>query len=126
VCNAYLPSTTTLERYVWVVKHFVEQGFYVLVDYHAHESEDALESPEALVHNWLRLWRALAAVPSWEDELKGRVFLDVINEPDEHKIGWTGPLPGGPHAASLSEYYLAVMDAIYEESPNSTLFFIQV
>jgi hypothetical protein len=116
-----------LERFVWVVKYFAEQGFYVLVDYHTHESENALDSPAALVDNWLRLWRALTAVSSWEDELKGRIFLDLINEPDEHKIGWDGPMPGSQYTASLSEYYLAVMDALYQEAgPDATLFFIQV
>lgn len=112
---------------MWVVKHFAEQGFYVLVDYHTHEAEDALDSPAALTENWLRLWRALTALPSWEEELKGRVFLDLINEPDEHKIGWDGPLPGGQRSAALSEYYLGLMDALYQEGgPDSTLLFIQV
>lgn len=126
ICNAYLPSGSTLDRYVWVVKHFVEQGFYVLVDYHTHNSENALESPESLVANWMRLWRAMTALSSWEDEMKGRVFLDIINEPDEHRIGWDGPMPGGTRTAPLSAYYLAVMDAIHAEAPGSTLFFIQV
>jgi hypothetical protein len=109
-----------------VVKHFVEQGFYVLVDYHTHSAETALESPEALVANWMRLWRALTSLRSWGDELKGRIFLDLINEPDEHRIGWDGPMPGSKYTASLSEYYLALMDAIHAEAPDSTLFFIQV
>jgi hypothetical protein len=126
VCNAYLPNGSTLERYLWVVKHFVEQGFYVLVDYHTHSAETALESPEALVANWMRLWRALTSLRSWGDELKGRIFLDLINEPDEHRIGWDGPMPGSKYTASLSEYYLALMDAIHAEAPDSTLFFIQV
>lgn len=69
---------------------------------------------------------AQTALNSWEEELKGRVFLDVINEPDEHKLGWDAPLPGSTKTASLSEYYFAVMDAIHQETPGSTLFFLQV
>lgn len=126
VCNAYLPMTTTLDRYLWVVRYFVEQGFWVLIDYHTHLNEPALESPQALASNWLRLWRGLTALNSWEEELKGRVFLDVLNEPDEHRLGWDGPLPGSVHTASLADYYFAVMDAIHQESPGATLFFIQV
>lgn len=80
-----------------------------------------------LQRHWLRLWRALTAVNTWEDELKGRIFLDLINEPDEHKFGWDGPMPSSQHTASLSEYYLAVMDALYQEAgPDATLFFFQV
>ena len=32
VCNAYLPEDTTLERFLWVVNYFAEQGFYIILD----------------------------------------------------------------------------------------------
>lgn len=124
-----MPTSSTLARYVWVVQYLANTGSYVLVDQHTHElSEPALASPEVYAANWLQLWRALTALPDWETALRGRVWLDVFNEPDEHKLGYDGPLAGSRHTASLSDYLLAVMDAINTESPtpDSTLFFLQV
>ena len=32
VCNAYLPEDTTLNRFMWVVNYFAQQGFYIILD----------------------------------------------------------------------------------------------
>lgn len=32
VCNAYLPEDTTLDRFMWVVNYFAQQGFYIILD----------------------------------------------------------------------------------------------
>ena len=32
VCNAYLPEDTTLDRFLWVVNYFTQQGFYIILD----------------------------------------------------------------------------------------------
>ena len=32
VCNAYLPEDTTLNRFMWVVNYFAQQGFYLILD----------------------------------------------------------------------------------------------
>jgi hypothetical protein len=79
VCNAYLPNgPTTFTRFLWVVKYFVERGMYVLVDYHTHDHEAALETPQALADAWLRLWKGLTQLPGWPDTMQGRVFVDVL------------------------------------------------
>ena len=32
VCNAYLPEDTTLDRFMWVINYFAQQGFYIILD----------------------------------------------------------------------------------------------
>jgi len=57
------------------------QGFYVLVDYHAYPGDTTVSSG-ALVSDWQTLWRAITSLPAFASDLAGRVFLDLINEPD--------------------------------------------
>eukprot|EP00775_Hariotina_reticulata_P010875 gene10875-11029_t len=124
-CNAYLPSgPTTLTRFLWVVDFFVQSGFYVLVDYHPHaDGEPMYESVVDYTSSWLRLYKSLQCMPNWVTDLKGRVFLDLLNEPDELQITWDGR---NSSRAPLSEYYLNVMHAIHGQSSiDETLFFIQ-
>lgn len=43
-CNDYLPSSSsTYDRYCWVVHFFAANGFYVLVDNHLREDQTALQ-----------------------------------------------------------------------------------
>lgn len=57
------------------------QGFYVLVDYHAYPGDTTVSSGN-LVSDWQTLWRAITSSASFATDLAGRVFLDLINEPD--------------------------------------------
>lgn len=42
-CNDYLPSSSTYDRFCWVVHFFASNGFYVLVDNHLREDQTALQ-----------------------------------------------------------------------------------
>lgn len=82
VCNAYLPGgTSTMARFLWVVQYFVANGFYVLIDYHPEPGnvEPVTESVDMFTGNWLRLWAGLSCLPNFQEELQGRVFLDLMN-----------------------------------------------
>ncbi len=57
------------------------QVFYVLVDYHAYPG-DATVSSGDLVSDWQTLWTAITSLSDFKSTLAGRVFLDLINEPD--------------------------------------------
>jgi hypothetical protein len=95
------------------------------VDYHPDaEGEPILDSVADYTSSWLRVYKSLQCMPNWETDLKGRVFLDLLNEPDALEITWDG---SHSSRAPLSEYYLTVLQAIYDQSPrDETLFFIQV
>lgn len=127
ICNAYIPmGASTLARYLWVVQYFVANGFYVLVDYHPEPGniEPVTESVETFKNNWLRLYEGLACLPNWDKELQGRVFLDLMNEPDGLNITWDNAKGA---RQNLGEYYLAAMDAINQQSGGKDpIYFIQV
>jgi aryl-phospho-beta-D-glucosidase BglC (GH1 family) len=57
------------------------QGFYVLVDYHAYPGDTTVSSGN-LVSDWQTLWTAITGLSDYKSTLSGRVFLDLINEPD--------------------------------------------
>lgn len=42
-CNDYLPSSSTYERFCWVVQFFAHNGFCVLIDNHLREDQTALQ-----------------------------------------------------------------------------------
>lgn len=54
---------------------------YVVVDYHTHDQEVPIQSVPAFVNAWNRLWGGLSCLPNWGTDLKGRVLLDLLNEP---------------------------------------------
>jgi hypothetical protein len=55
------------------------------VDYHPHETEMAyLADPDTFARKWRGLWSAFTCLPNFSSDLKGRVFLDLLNEPDEY------------------------------------------
>lgn len=67
------------------------QGFYVLVDYHAAPGDTTVSSGN-LIGDWQTLWRAITALPNFSSQLAGRVFLDIVNEPDGIGIRCVAPL----------------------------------
>ena len=57
------------------------QGFYVLIDYHAAPGDTTVSSGN-FQSDWTALWSAVVGLPDFADRLAGRLFLDLINEPD--------------------------------------------
>ena len=91
-----------------------------------------LSSPDAMAAQWSRVHAALSCLPNYATDLAGRVFHDLLNEPDEAGLGWAGGegkggggAGGGKPMAPLGDYYLQTMDAIDAFSPGEAMFFIQ-
>jgi aryl-phospho-beta-D-glucosidase BglC (GH1 family) len=57
------------------------QGFYILVDFHAAPGDTTVSSG-SLVADWRALWQAISSRPAFARAMAGRIFLDLINEPD--------------------------------------------
>jgi hypothetical protein len=71
-----------LRRFLWQVQYLVAQGFYVLLDFASHRSEELnMQQPQLLAANWAALWRMLTELPGYQQHLAGRVFPDLVNEP---------------------------------------------
>jgi hypothetical protein len=66
-------------------------------------------------------------LPTFEAALDGRIFLDLLNEPDAVNLTWAGSKAAGAAvgAASLGDYYLAAMEKIEQQTPGLALFFVQ-
>ena len=114
--NSYIPSGTTFERFLWVVRYFAENGFYVLLDNHLKEDRTALDDPQGWVVKWTRLVSAVIADPA----SKEKAIAGLLNDPDFLKVRWeeTNGLP------ALKDLYLSAMDALHSIHPG-LLFFIQ-
>ena len=95
------------------------QGFYVLVDYHAYPGDMTVSSGN-LVNDWTTLWQAIVGLPSFGSELAGRVFVDLINEPDGINVFWE-PNDGNP---GLETLYIDVMDALVAVD-DRVIFFVE-
>jgi hypothetical protein len=67
---------------LWQVQYLVAQGFYVLLDFASHHSEEPnVAQPQLLAANWAALWRMLTDLPGYKEHLAGRVLPDIVNEP---------------------------------------------
>lgn len=116
VCNSDLPNGDVLERFLYVVRFFANNGFYVLIDDHLNYDTTAIENPTL----WAERWADLATQISQDPDTAAYVMMDILNEPDSQKLRWEA-VDGLP---STGDLYLAGMQAIYDVNPNF-LFFIE-
>lgn len=82
-----------------------------------------LRDPGVFASKWRSLWSAFNCLPNFSSDLRGRVLLDLLNEPDEYGMGWTRGKTR--EYKPQGTYLLAAMDAIDDLSPGQGLFFIQ-
>ena len=97
-CNTYLPNTSVRDRFIYVVKFYIQNGFYVIIDNHLREDQTALNTPGIWVQEYAKLVKDLAADPI----VKENLIVDILNEPDNFGVTWE----------TLSTLYLNAMDAI--------------
>jgi hypothetical protein len=69
-------------RFLWQVQYLVSQGFYVLLDFSStRDSEINMQNPAVLAQNWGNFWKILTDIPAYKEQLAGRIFPDLVNEP---------------------------------------------
>ena len=112
-CNGYLPTSSSRDQFLWVVDFYVRNGFYVLVDNHS-EDHTVVENGD----EWAQKWAQLIADIMSKDSAKGRVFADILNEPDQVGGRWA---EGAVH---MGELYIKAMDAIWAKSQD-IIFFVE-
>jgi hypothetical protein len=97
----------------------------VQVDYHPHLKElEFLSDADTFARKWWTLWTAITCLPNYTTDLKGRVLLDLLNEPDEYNLGWNGGRQGRKFKPQ-GHYLTAAMDMIEGTSPGEPIFLIQ-
>lgn len=80
-------------RFLWQLQYLVSQGFYVLLDWSStRDNEVNMQNPEVLAQNWGNLWKTLTDIPAYKDNLAGRIFPDLVNEP--RQVSWHWPISG--------------------------------
>lgn len=110
-CNIYLSNKSTLERFIYTIRAFAKSGFYVILDYHPMGKEPYAYNPDVFAQKWYKLMEKIVRIP----ELKGKVIMDLMNEPDSMNIKWA-------HATKL---YLKTMDAVYKNLDKNMFFMIE-
>lgn len=73
---------------------------------------------EDFVREWKRVWEAVACLPNFESDIKGRLLVDLANEPDSQWQGWQ--VKNGK--AGFTDLYLGAMDAIWSMTPGAPIF----
>jgi hypothetical protein len=87
-CNAYIPGGQTIDRYLWTVQWLIANGFYVLIDSHPMGQETTSYNAKEFIDNWKWVWGRFACLPGFDEDMKGRLFIDILNEPDSQGQGW--------------------------------------
>ncbi|MBP9743317.1 MAG: cellulase family glycosylhydrolase, partial [Burkholderiales bacterium] len=110
--NQYLPNTTVMNRFLYVIDFFARNGFYVLIDNHTEDN-----SMTSNVTQWTANWKSLATsiqngMPS---SSSSKVMYDIRNEPDAVGYNWS----------KMGTIYLSTMDAINSVTNGNNLFFIE-
>jgi aryl-phospho-beta-D-glucosidase BglC (GH1 family) len=114
-CNEYLPPAVGLRnRFFWAMRYIAANGFYVIIDDHLAYDTLALDNED----KWVASWKALAADIGRDPVLRGKVMLDILNEPDSRGIKWSS---GHPRGGGMARLYERAMDAIHAASPASLM-----
>lgn len=123
MCNSYVPHTGTVERLLlWTVSFLVNQGFYVLLNHHSLVSGNQIQrNPSEFARAWGNLWWKIASAKDFESKVKGRVFVDITNEPDFMGMKWSDQ----KHLIGATEMYIRVMDHLHTITPTGMLYFIE-
>lgn len=125
-CNTYIPPTPgnkalAIDRYLWTVQWFIANGFYVVIDWHPMGMEQTSYVVDDFVREWKKVWEAVACLPNFESDLKGRLLVDLANEPDSQWQGWQ--VKNGK--AGFTDLYLGAMDAIWSMTPDAPIFVVE-
>ena len=113
VCNNYLPSDTILNRYLYVVRYYAQNGFYVLIDNHLNVDPTAVNNPTL----WVQYWRQLAQMIASDPLTAPYVVMEILNEPDSYGFRWES----GNGKTAYGDLLLQAMDAIQSVAPGQAM-----
>ena len=110
-CNAYLPSDSVRDRFMYVVKFYAENGFYVMIDNHLREDQTALEDAEL----WTQLYADLIKDLMEDPVVAEHLIVDILNEPDHYGVSWE----------TVGDLYISAMDAIDAKTDGNVIYGIE-
>lgn len=62
------------------------------LDYHPDPADTLALDVEDFARAWTYTWAAVACLPNFASDIRGRLLLDLLNEPDKAGpagVGWT-------------------------------------
>jgi hypothetical protein len=120
-CNTYLPGASNMDRFLFVIQQFIAQGMYVVLDYQPMGTEAHAYDLNSFASQWALVWKKVTCLPNFGADIAGRVFVDVMNEPDSMGIRWeaTNDRPGA------QQLYLATADTLWAMNPNQVMFMFE-
>ncbi|KAK9807625.1 hypothetical protein WJX72_004592 [[Myrmecia] bisecta] len=124
ICSKFLPNTGTYDRFTSVASYYATQGFYVGLVYHTYKTGQGYYvdySTTSNLNSWVASWVNMVKTVLTKGAPGSHLLIDLMNEPDVYDATWSS---GGALPSSLSDYYLAAMDAISAVCPDC-LFLIQ-
>ena len=126
-CNAYLPSTSTLDRLVGLVRLASASGLYVILEDAGGPASAGLAAPPP---TWVGAWAAVAAAVA--PAAGGKLAIRLAADPDVAGVGWVPgvkpPLGSSSDVAAasttashpgLGALLLSAMDALDLAAPGS-------
>eukprot|EP00775_Hariotina_reticulata_P012217 gene12217-12355_t len=119
-CNTYLPSSSTYDRMMYTIQSFISQGMYVILDYQPMNTEFQANNVAEFTCKWRNLVSRVVSLYNWDTDIRGRLIIDIMNEPDSMGLAWE-PANGKPGAREL---YISVMDNLYSLS-RDLLFMVE-
>ena len=82
-CNALVPNNSGYNRFLWVIKAMVDNGFMVLIDNHLNLDSTAVDNPTA----WVNYWKSLmTGIIGMGQKYQNAVMVDILNEPDSRGL----------------------------------------
>lgn len=120
-CNTYLPGASNMDRFLFVIQQFIAQGMYVVLDYQPMGTENQAYDLNQFASQWALVWKKVTCLPNFGADIAGRVFVDVMNEPDSMGIRWeaNNDRPGA------QQLYLATADTLWQMNPNQVMFMFE-
>ncbi|KAF6265117.1 glycoside hydrolase superfamily [Scenedesmus sp. NREL 46B-D3] len=113
-----------IQRLLWTIQYLIANGFYVVLDYHPEAGDTTPLHAQDFARAWMYTWATITCLPNFASDIRGRILLDLLNEPDSAGsvgLGWVGQggLPG------LDELYLTTMDSIENITHADALYLLQ-
>lgn len=117
-CNPWLPNSSVLDRFLFVINYLARNGFYIVVVHQTSYEPITVNNQASFVQQWQKLLSQLSEDPA----TRLRLLIDPINELDTLYIRWENNQTTG--LLGQGQLYLDIFEALHKINPY-VLFFVQ-
>jgi hypothetical protein len=76
-----------------LTEHLVFYRIVLQLDYHPEADDTTALDTQDFARAWMYTWATITCLPNFASDIRGRILLDLLNEPDRAGgvgLGWTG------------------------------------